>query len=70
MIGQSWGLLFYLKKPTGFVSGEIPIYLHITVDGLSAELSTKRKCDPLRWNQDAGRTTGLSISRSKLLSLR
>jgi len=58
MIGQSWGLLFYLKKPTGFVSGEIPIYLRITVDGLSAELSTKRKCDPLRWNQDAGRTTG------------
>ncbi len=58
MIEQSFGLLFYLKKPTGFVKGEVPIYLRITVDGMSAELSTKRKCDPLRWNQHAERATG------------
>jgi len=58
MIEQSFGLLFYLKKPAGFVKGEVTIYLRITVDGQSAELSTKRKCDPLRWNQHAERMTG------------
>lgn len=58
MIEQSFGLLFYLKKPTGFVKGEVTIYLRITVDGQSAELSTKRKCNPLRWNQHAERATG------------
>jgi site-specific recombinase XerD len=58
MIGQSFGLLFYLKKPKGFTTGEVPIYLRITVDGVASELSTKRKCDPLRWNQHAERATG------------
>jgi site-specific recombinase XerD len=58
MIEQSFGLLFFLKKPTGFSSGEVPIYLRITVDGDRVELSTKRKCDPLQWNQHAERATG------------
>jgi site-specific recombinase XerD len=58
MIEQSFGLLFFLKKPTGFSSGEVPIYLRITVDGVRVELSTKRKCDTLQWNQHAERATG------------
>jgi site-specific recombinase XerD len=58
MIEQSFGLLFYLKKPKGYTTGEIPIYLRITVDGTPIEISTKRKCAPARWNQDAERATG------------
>jgi Arm DNA-binding domain len=58
MIEQSFGLLFFLKKPTGFSSGEVTIYLRITVDGVRVELSTKRKYDPLQWNQHAERATG------------
>lgn len=58
MIEQSFGLLFYLKKPKGFNAGEAPIYLRITVDGIAAELSTKRKCNPLKWNQHAERAAG------------
>jgi len=44
----------------------VTIYLRITVNGLSAELSTKRKCDPLRWNQHAGRATGSKDSTKNL----
>ncbi|MHA4811191.1 Arm DNA-binding domain-containing protein [Flavitalea flava] len=58
MIEQSFGLLFFLKKPKGIVTAEFHIYLRITVDGAAVELSTKRKCDPLRWNQKAERASG------------
>lgn len=34
------------------------MYLRITVDGSSVELSTKRKADSLRWSADAGRLLG------------
>lgn len=34
------------------------IYLKITVDGKSVELSTKRKCEQARWNSQSGRATG------------
>ena len=66
MIEQSFGLLFYLKKLSGFIKEEVTIYLRITVDGQSAELSTERKCDPLRWNQHAGRATGSKDSTKNL----
>jgi site-specific recombinase XerD len=58
MLDKSFGLLFYLKKPKNYVKGEIPIYLRITVDGVTKELSLKRSCDPNRWNSDAGRASG------------
>lgn len=50
MMDKSFGLLFYLKKPKKYVSGPIPIYLRITVNGIPRELSTKRECEPQRWN--------------------
>jgi predicted small integral membrane protein len=44
MIGQSFSLLFYLKKPKGFTTGEVPIYLRITVDGAAwASVWQKKK---------------------------
>ncbi|MBE7174239.1 MAG: site-specific integrase [Williamsia sp.] len=55
---KSFGLLFYLKKPKGFVAGDIPVYLRVTVDGESFELSSKRKCAASKWNTDAGRMNG------------
>lgn len=55
---KSFGLLFYLKKPKGYETGEIPVYLRITVNGISAEISTIRKCDPSKWNVAAGRVDG------------
>jgi site-specific recombinase XerD len=66
MLDKSFGLLFYLKKRSGYQKGEIPIYLRITVDGVSKELSVKRSCDPDRWNPSAGRAIGTKESIKSL----
>jgi site-specific recombinase XerD len=58
MLDKSFGLHFYLKKPKNYVKGVIPIYLRITVDGVPKELSTKRTCDPGRWNSASERALG------------
>lgn len=55
---KSFGLLFYLKKPKKFKEGQRPVYLRITVNGISSEISTKRKCDSSDWNSNAGRMDG------------
>jgi hypothetical protein len=58
MLEKSFGLLFFLKQPKSQKSGERYVYLRITVDGKSAELSTKRLWSPSKWNVSAGRATG------------
>jgi hypothetical protein len=58
MLDKRFGLLFYLKKPKNYGKGPIPIYLRATVDGIAKELSTKRSCDPNRWNPSAERVSG------------
>jgi site-specific recombinase XerD len=51
-------LLFSLRKPKNYQSGDMPIYLRITVDGQRAELTVSRKWDPERWDAKTGRATG------------
>jgi len=51
-------LLFSLRKPKNYQSGEMPVYLRITVDGQRAELAVSRKCDPEHWDPKTGRATG------------
>jgi integrase len=58
MIMKRFGLLFYLKKPRGYSSGDRPIYMRITVDGIVTELSLQRSCDPACWDARAYRATG------------
>ena len=58
MLEKSFSLLFYPKKPKGYKAGETPIYLRITVNGISKELTTKRQCEPERWNKYAQRLRG------------
>lgn len=58
MLDKSFGLHFYLKKSKDYVKGIIPIYFRITVDGIPKELSTKRSCEPNRWNPAAERASG------------
>lgn len=55
---KSFGLFFYLKKPKNYSAGDIPVYMRITVNGISAEISTKQKCNPSSWNTTAGRMNG------------
>jgi hypothetical protein len=55
---KSFGLFFYLKKPKGYIEGDIHIYLRLTVNRISTEISIKRKCDPEIWISSAGRAKG------------
>lgn len=58
MLDKSFSLLFYLKKPKNYVTGAIPIYIRITVDGIRKEISTSRHCEHGRWNTVAERMNG------------
>jgi len=58
MLEKSFGLLFYLKKSKNQTKGPFYIYLKITVDGKSVELSSKRKWESSRWNSSAARASG------------
>jgi len=51
-------LLFYLKKQKNYESGDVPVYLRITVNSKRAEIATGRQCDPKRWNSKSGRMSG------------
>jgi hypothetical protein len=53
MLGKNFSLLFFLKKPKNYVSGVMPVYMRITVDGHAKEMTTARHCDPQSWNQKA-----------------
>jgi site-specific recombinase XerD len=58
MLEKSFGLLFYLKQSKNQKKGPLYIYLKITVDGKSVELSSKRKCDSAKWNSSSARVIG------------
>lgn len=58
MLEKSFGLFFFLKQPKNQKNGERYVYLRITVDGISKEVSTKRLWSPDKWNQSAGKATG------------
>ncbi len=58
MLTKSFTLLFYLKKRSDYVTGELPIYMRLTVDGQRVELTTKRGCEPGKWNAASGRKNG------------
>ncbi len=50
--------MFFMRKPKNGQDGLYPIYLRITVDGKSSELSVKRKCHTSSWNARTGRSNG------------
>jgi len=66
MLEKSFGLLFFLKQTKSQNDDLMFIYLKITVDGKSTELSTKRKCAQSRWNPGAGREIGNKESTKEL----
>jgi len=59
MLSKSFTLLFYLKKRNNYVKGGLPIYMRLTIDGQRIEISTKRDCEPEKWNSIAGRKNGV-----------
>lgn len=59
MLEKSFGIFFFLKKPkTENADGMRYVYLRLTVDGISREVSTKRLWHRARWNAAAGKAAG------------
>lgn len=54
----SYSLLFYLKKPKKYISGNIPVYMRFTVGGISNECATTRTADPAKWCPKTNRKEG------------
>ena len=61
-------LLFSMRKPKNYQSGDMPIYLRITVDGQRAEVAISRKFDPSRWDTHLGRAIGTKADAKALNS--
>jgi site-specific recombinase XerD len=53
-----FSLLFYIRKPKNYVSGPIPVWVRITVNGKRSETPSGRECEPAQWNSAAGRQKG------------
>lgn len=53
MIESTFSILFYLKKSKS-ANQKHYVYLRVTVDGKSKELSTKMTCDPPEWDKHKG----------------
>lgn len=66
MLGKSFSLFFYLKKPKNYEKGPQPIYMRITVDGILKEITTTRECDPKLWIPHLECSTGKSESQKEL----
>ena len=60
MLETSFSILFFIRKPKGYVSGATPVYMRLTVNGHRKEIGTKQECEPLRWNSHAQRVKGSS----------
>lgn len=58
MLTKNFSLLFYLKRRSNYVSGKLPIYIRITINGQRVELTAQRECEPEKWNIAAGRKNG------------
>lgn len=66
MLEKSFGLLFYLKQSKSQKKAPLYIYLKITVDGKSVELSSKRKWEPTKWNSSSARAIGTKEDAKEL----
>ncbi|QEM06303.1 site-specific integrase [Mucilaginibacter rubeus] len=55
---KNFNLLFYLKKVKGYESGDLPIYLRISVDGKRSEATIGRGIEPEKWDEKRGKARG------------
>lgn len=58
MLTKNFSLLFYLKRRSNYVIGNLPIYIRITINGKRVEITAQRECEPEKWNIAAGRKNG------------
>lgn len=68
MLEKSFGLLFFLRKPSPFRKGPWLVMLRITVDSVDKELSLKRLWNKKDWRKKPGRAIGSSMQARELNS--
>ncbi|MBC7410028.1 MAG: site-specific integrase [Arcicella sp.] len=61
-------ILFYAKRAKANVSGLVPIYTRITINGKRIELSTNRFVEITKWSTEAGKMKGNSIEARSINS--
>lgn len=61
-----FSLLFFLKRRGGYVDGDLPIYLRITVNGQRSEVAIQRKCAPEKWCVKKGCMIGIREDAKEL----
>ncbi len=66
---KSLGIVFYLKKTKHYRTGEVPVYMRITVNSSRVEVSVKQNCNPLIWNSEVGRASGKTDAAKSLNQL-
>jgi site-specific recombinase XerD len=57
-VSQNLKLLFYLKKPKAYESGELPVFLRITIAGKRSELFVGKRIELNLWDHKRGRAKG------------
>ncbi|MGB5820360.1 MAG: Arm DNA-binding domain-containing protein [Saonia sp.] len=67
MVTHSFAILSYIRTGKLDKLGKAPVYLRITVNGLRAEFSIKRKIEPEKWCSIKGRVKG-SNQKSQALN--
>ncbi|WP_026629857.1 Arm DNA-binding domain-containing protein [Dyadobacter alkalitolerans] len=67
MLSRNSTMFFYLKKRSNYKTGRLPIYIRITVEGERMEISTKRECEPEKWNSQTGRKNGIKDDTRTLM---
>lgn len=58
MLEKTFGLFYFLKRPKSKKSLDRYVYLRITVNGESRELSLKRRWPESQWNQSSIKAIG------------
>ena len=63
---KSLGILFFLRKPRPYREGPWLVFLRITVDGITKELSLKRTWEKEKWKPKPGRATSKDMTAKSL----
>ena len=59
-MNKTFKILLFLRKPKNYHGGEMPVYLRVTIDRSSFELTTNKTCEPAKWNSNAGCMKGMT----------
>ena len=67
-MSKTFKIIFIQRKPKNYLTGPIPIYARMTIEGKRVEWSTNRECDPEKWNKPTGRVRGTGQSANQINS--